>query len=107
MYCRNCGQEIDDKADFCVHCGVRVNKESSPIKEHNLMALIGFVAAFFFPIAGLICSILAYKGSSEYRNGYKNFAIAGIAISSGALIFIVVLVVLFFTGILLSPHFMV
>lgn len=22
MYCRNCGAQIDDKAEFCIHCGV-------------------------------------------------------------------------------------
>lgn len=22
MYCRNCGQQIDDKAAVCIHCGV-------------------------------------------------------------------------------------
>lgn len=30
MYCKNCGKEIDDKAEICVGCGVRV---SPPIKE--------------------------------------------------------------------------
>ncbi len=24
MYCRNCGSQVDDKAEICVHCGVRV-----------------------------------------------------------------------------------
>jgi uncharacterized membrane protein YvbJ len=23
MYCRNCGEEINEKAEICVHCGVR------------------------------------------------------------------------------------
>ncbi len=26
MYCQNCGQEIDDKAVICVHCGVATGK---------------------------------------------------------------------------------
>lgn len=24
MFCKNCGKEIDDKAEICVKCGVRV-----------------------------------------------------------------------------------
>ncbi len=27
MYCRNCGQQIDDKAVICVHCGVSTGYE--------------------------------------------------------------------------------
>lgn len=26
MYCRNCGQQIDDKAVVCIHCGVAVQE---------------------------------------------------------------------------------
>lgn len=29
MYCRNCGSEVDDKAEICVHCGVRVTNGDS------------------------------------------------------------------------------
>lgn len=25
MYCKNCGKEIDNKAEICVHCGVPVD----------------------------------------------------------------------------------
>ncbi len=26
MYCKNCGQQIDDKAAVCIHCGVAVGQ---------------------------------------------------------------------------------
>ena len=29
MYCKNCGQQIDDNAYLCIHCGVRVQDEPS------------------------------------------------------------------------------
>lgn len=29
MFCKNCGQEIDDKAVICPHCGVSQNDDSS------------------------------------------------------------------------------
>lgn len=27
MYCKNCGQQIDDKAVVCIHCGVATREE--------------------------------------------------------------------------------
>ena len=29
MYCRNCGSQVDDKAEICVHCGDRVTNGDS------------------------------------------------------------------------------
>lgn len=29
MFCKNCGQEIDDKAVICPHCGVSQNDDAS------------------------------------------------------------------------------
>lgn len=29
MFCKNCGQEIDDKAVICPHCGVSQKDNSS------------------------------------------------------------------------------
>ncbi|WP_143305547.1 YqaE/Pmp3 family membrane protein [Marispirochaeta aestuarii] len=29
MYCRNCGKEVDEKAEYCLNCGVR------PLKSRN------------------------------------------------------------------------
>lgn len=29
MFCKNCGQEIDDKAVICPHCGVSQKDDSS------------------------------------------------------------------------------
>lgn len=31
MYCKNCGNEIDDNAYFCIHCGFRVGDELPPV----------------------------------------------------------------------------
>ncbi|MGD0694130.1 MAG: TM2 domain-containing protein [Terriglobia bacterium] len=28
MYCRNCGQQVPDQAEFCTHCGQRVRGAS-------------------------------------------------------------------------------
>lgn len=33
MYCKNCGQQIDDNAYVCIHCGVRTDMPLKPKKE--------------------------------------------------------------------------
>jgi hypothetical protein len=35
MYCKYCGQQIDDKAEICVHCGRRVRSSLSSMLENN------------------------------------------------------------------------
>ena len=38
MYCRMCGERLDDKAQYCAHCGAKVNndpdKQSESLEEH-------------------------------------------------------------------------
>lgn len=52
MYCKNCGKEIDNNAEICPLCGVRV-KEATPEKVDNPSHFAG-VASCCFPIVGLI-----------------------------------------------------
>ena len=80
MFCKNCGQEIDDKASICVHCGVAVEKKSEN-SETNVLAIVGFILSFFIALAGLICSILGYKRAPEFGGKGKSLALAGIIIS--------------------------
>lgn len=46
MYCQNCGKEIDDKAEICVGCGVRVsssnNEDIGITKKLGKMGIPGF-----------------------------------------------------------------
>lgn len=47
MFCRNCGKEIDENADVCIHCGtfVKEPKESKPVdpaKTGWILAIICF-----------------------------------------------------------------
>lgn len=89
MFCPNCGREVSEGSAFCPYCGAQMSnvQYSAPItKRENVLALIGFILSFFVAIAGLICSIIAYKNYKEDNSiGGKNFAIAGIAISAATL----------------------
>lgn len=85
MFCRKCGKEIPDNANFCFYCGTQVdaptNTPASTLAgESNILAVAGFILAFFVPIAGLICSILGRRDAPKYGGG-KGLATAGIVIS--------------------------
>lgn len=60
MYCSYCGQEIDDKAAVCVHCGRSVKAASSPEKTDGSSAGLA-VLGFFIPIVGLILYLVMEK----------------------------------------------
>lgn len=39
MYCRNCGQQIDDKAVVCIHCGV-ATKDPEPQSQQPVINIV-------------------------------------------------------------------
>lgn len=81
MYCKNCGNEIDDLAVVCPHCGCQVQKIRQEETKTNVLAIVGFVLSFLFAIAGLICSILGRKEADKMGGSGRNLATAGIVIS--------------------------
>lgn len=93
MYCRNCGNELNEHAVVCVKCGCAIDSQKpvdgqTPVKQAvksntNALAIVGFVLAFFMPLAGLICSILGYKrADKEFGGNCKGLALAGTIISA-------------------------
>ncbi len=84
MFCTNCGQQVDDNAVICPHCGVPIyGKSLSPQqKETNTLALIGFILSFVLAVPGLICSILGYKKAKVMGGEGNGLALAGIVISA-------------------------
>ena len=73
MFCKNCGQEIDDKAVICPHCGVPQNDDSS-VSDSGSIGW-GFLGCCI-PLVGLIL-FLVWRDNKP-----KNAKAAGI----GALI---------------------
>lgn len=111
MFCSNCGKEIDVKEVVCPHCGVSTklfesvynyhynrlsnpsynNRTSnySPQKEQtNVIAIVGLILALFFPVAGLVCSIIGLKKSGELGGSGRARAISGIIISAVSIVLI-------------------
>jgi TM2 domain-containing membrane protein YozV len=52
MYCKNCGAEIDEKAEICPKCGVRV--KPAPVTTEKKSSGIAAIASFFIPGLGQI-----------------------------------------------------
>lgn len=98
MFCKNCGKEVDDQAVICPYCGVQLGKieNGKPANETCTLAIVGFILSFFISIAGLICSIIAYRKCRDENLNGKGFAVAGIVISAVsvavALIYIIAIV---------------
>ncbi len=108
MYCKKCGQEINENAIICPHCGVATdnymvtaNPSSNTEGKLNGLALAGMICAivgiiggdylFCIPsIVGLILSIVGMVKVKELKSGY-GFALAGIIVGAvGLLIWLIV-----------------
>ncbi len=60
MYCKNCGAEIDEKAEICPKCGVRV--KPIPVTTDKKSSGIAAIASFFIPGLGQIYNGQIGKG---------------------------------------------
>jgi len=109
MFCKKCGQEINDNAVICPHCGVATDNYMKPAnpsstnggQKLNGLALAGMICAivgiiggdylFCIPsIVGLILSIVGMVKVKELKSGY-GFALAGIIVGAiGLLIWLLV-----------------
>lgn len=102
MYCKHCGNEIEDSASFCPHCGARTEPISpSPppaparTQKENTIALVGLILAFVMPFAGLICSIMGYNKAKSGEANHKDLAVAGIIVSALMLSLVVLTIVIY------------
>lgn len=93
MYCRNCGNEIDNRAAVCPKCGVSTGIVTA-VQNTNVLAIVGFVLSFFMSIAGLVCSIIARKQIRESGEKGMSFATAGMIISIVSMVLSVVAVII-------------
>lgn len=79
MFCKNCGQEIDDNAVICPHCGVS-QKETPEVVDNEgfLWSLLGCC----IPIVGLILFLVWHdtKPKTAKAAGIGALVSVGIAI---------------------------
>lgn len=85
MYCKNCGEQIDDKAVICPKCGVAQRYIGEEVNVNDAPSTGFAVLCFFFPIIGLILYLVWHntsplKAKSCGKGALIGFCV-GIAIS--------------------------
>ena len=115
MFCTQCGTQLDDDSRFCYKCGTPTHlaEQKDSIEENtythatpNVTAptqqqaqpqstvdegafgIVGFILAFFFPLIGMIISIV---GLTKKKN--TGLALAGFILSLAFILIIVIAVV--------------
>lgn len=98
MICQKCGADNEDTNLFCRECGVSFAslKEKEKYKPIGILAYIGYEILFMIPVAGLVSSLYLALGGTE-NISLKNYARAWLC---KMLIFIVIAVMLFLTGVI-------
>ncbi len=67
MICSNCGNEIPENAQYCIHCG----------KDYRKKTLMGFLLGYFLGIIGLIIGLCMFESGTRARNTFlKGWCIA-------------------------------
>jgi TM2 domain-containing membrane protein YozV len=84
MHCKNCGKQIDEKAEICVGCGVRVKEESK--NNPTLAAVLSFI----------------FVGLGQIYNGQVGKGIGFMAIA-----FVLIMTMFIGIGIILYPAFLI
>lgn len=73
MYCRNCGEEVNDNAVVCVHCGVATGiNPMAKVGGGGLgMAhlVLGYLASVFIPIIGLVVGLASLRKDRDHGIG--------------------------------------
>lgn len=94
MYCKYCGQEINDEADVCIHCGRSTGNK--PVQQANNYAKqeetsqpdstrdktgVGFLLSFFLGLIGLIIGVCMYPTATEERSTCMKGCVIGFIIN--------------------------
>lgn len=106
MYCKNCGEIIDDNAAVCPKCGVVVDpgklqpqtQSQNNAKRTNWIAVVGFILSFFTALIGMIVSIVGLKKAPEYDGNGKGLATAGIIIGAVTMVLYIIFYAVLFAS---------
>ena len=90
MYCRHCGQEIDDQAVICPHCGV-ATQATTPVIDNG--GLGWGILGCCIPIVGLILWLVWKDTKPKTAKALGIGALVSVGISILYYIFIMVFAV--------------
>ena len=91
MYCKYCGQPIDDRAVICPHCGVATGNDSPAADDAPSPGFA--VLCFFFPLLGLILYLLWHDNYPKKARSCGKGALIGVIVET---VFGTLISVLFF-----------
>ncbi|MBO5103413.1 MAG: zinc-ribbon domain-containing protein [Clostridia bacterium] len=97
MFCKHCGTEIQENAEYCINCGAKVKEEQTttpptdtysnqqytqPTNSNKIngMSIAGFILSFLGGVLGLVFSILGYN-QAKREGTPTGLGLAGIIIS--------------------------
>jgi uncharacterized membrane protein YvbJ len=81
MFCKNCGQKIDDNADICIHCGVATDKNNSSISSLDNPSHLPGILGCCFPIVGIILYFVWKDNKPLSAKLVIKWTLAGLAIN--------------------------
>ena len=92
MYCKNCGQQLDDRAVVCPHSGVATGNGQIKTTAADDRPSGGFaVLCFFFPIVGLILYLVWRDNYPQKAHSCGKGALIGVIVSAvGTILYVVV-----------------
>ncbi len=90
MYCKNCGYEIDENADVCIHCGMALvnDKKAGQSSVLRTVAKVFMVLACIASAAALLPLIWTIPMTVHYFTACNNNRQVGIAFKVCSLIFV-------------------
>ena len=91
MYCKYCGQQINDDAYVCVHCGRVVAEQPRENKPNdvNIYAVLSLVFTFLMPVAGIVLGVIGMSDAKKTGGNGRGLAVAGLTLS---IVFIVLVI---------------
>jgi hypothetical protein len=79
MYCKYCGQEVNDDAVICIHCGRSL--QDIAVSSQDDTGSIGWgVLGFFFPLIGLILYLVWKNEKPKTANMVGKGALIGVIV---------------------------
>ena len=70
MFCYNCGNQVDDNAVVCVHCGCQLKEIKSNSSHNESKSGIGVLMALFLGVVGLIVGICIFPKRTIARKTF-------------------------------------
>lgn len=74
MYCRYCGKELPDKAQFCMNCGAAQGgqrTEASPKKSKTPIVIICVLAVLVVAMIAVVLAVLASGGEKSQQEDFR------------------------------------